>query len=119
MALHNERGKDGESLAGEYLRICGFELKECNWRSGHHEIDIIALKDEMVHFIEVKTRHSLEYGYPEDGVSKKKLRNLTCAAAVYLSRYPEHLKIQFDILSVLRLKDKPVEYLLIEDVYFY
>ena len=37
----------------------------CNWRFKHYEIDIIALKNEIIHFIEVKTRQTTTFGYPE------------------------------------------------------
>jgi putative endonuclease len=117
MALHIERGKDGESMACRYLTRKGYDIKICNWRSGHHEIDIIATKNGFVHFIEVKTRHSLQFGYPEESVNRKKFRNLKNAAACFLAKYPKCLKIQFDILSILRIKGKPDEYFLIEDVY--
>ena len=117
MALHNKKGKDGELLAGEYLEKMGFEVKIRNWRSGHYEIDIIAMREGMLHFIEVKTRHSTTFGYPEEGVTKKKFNNLKNAAASFLSRNGNFLKIRFDILSILRLPGKPVEFFLIEDVY--
>lgn len=117
MALHIERGKEGELLACGYLDKKGYKVEVCNWRSGHYEIDIIATKDGIVHFVEVKTRHSLQFGYPEEAVSKKKFNNLKKAAACFLSRHPNCLKIQFDILSVLRLPGKPIEYLFIGDVY--
>ena len=117
MALHNTRGKDGEMLAAEYLRKRGFDIKLCNWRSGRYEIDIIAMKDRRLHFIEVKTRHTLTYGFPEESVTRQKFNNMKNAAACFLSKFPGFMNIQFDILSVLRLKNKPVEYFLIEDVY--
>lgn len=117
MALHNERGKEGESLACQYLSRKGYEVQICNWKSSYYEIDIIATRDGIVHFVEVKTRHSLSFGYPEESVSKKKFDNLKKAASCFLSKYPNVRKIQFDILSILREKDKPIEYFLIEDVY--
>jgi putative endonuclease len=117
MALHIDRGKEGEMLACAYLTKKEYQVEICNWRSGYYEIDIIATKDGVVHFIEVKTRHSIQFGYPEESISRKKFDNMKKAAACFLSRYPACLKIQFDVLSVLRLKDKPVEYFFIEDFY--
>lgn len=117
MALHNERGKAGENIARAFLEKKGFEVQRCNWRSGQYEIDIIATHEQTVHFIEVKTRHSLDFGYPEEAVTKKKFIHLTRAAAHFLAEYPNVLKIQYDILSILRLPGKATEYFLIEDVY--
>ena len=116
-AKHIERGKDGELLASRYLERLGFRVQLCNWRSGHHEIDIIATKDGIIHFIEVKTRHSVTYGYPEESVSRKKFQCLKNAATAFLSRYNEVKKIQFDILSILILPQTKPEYFLVEDVY--
>jgi len=116
-ALHIERGKDGELLATRYLSQNGFTIELCNWRSGHHEIDIIATKCGIIHFIEVKTRHSITYGYPEESVSRKKFDNLKKAATAFLSGYSDVKRIQFDILSILRLPGKDIEFFLVEDVY--
>jgi putative endonuclease len=50
-------------------------------------------------------------------VGKKKIQNLINAAEEYLYLNPQWKRIQFDILSILILKNEPVEYFLIEDVY--
>lgn len=117
MALHNTRGKEGETMAAGYLGLLDYEVLYCNWRRGHYEVDIIAAKDEVLHFIEVKTRHSLSFGHPEEGVSKKKLGNLKKAAACFVSEQRFNGRIQFDILSITRLKGQPAQWLLMEDVY--
>jgi putative endonuclease len=53
-------GNRGESLAAVYLKKNNFEVLERNYNSAVGEIDIIALKGEQYHFVEVKTRSSLE-----------------------------------------------------------
>jgi putative endonuclease len=115
--LHIKKGIDGEALASTFLRRKEFEILFNNWRSGHHEIDIIAMKDRVVHFIEVKTRHSVKFGYPEQAVSKKKFNNLKAGATAFLAKYPGCKRIQFDVLAILRIKNKPVEFFFMEDVY--
>ncbi|HTF30986.1 MAG TPA: YraN family protein, partial [Flavitalea sp.] len=62
-------GKKGELLAAKYLLDLGFNILHCNWRYRKAEIDIIASKNSILHFIEVKTRTSLAFGYPEESVS--------------------------------------------------
>ena len=119
MAKHIERGKDGEILACDYLKRKDFEIMYCNWRFKHYEIDIIALKNEIIHFIEVKTRQSLTFGYPEESVTPKKFNNLKKGAAAFLSRFCEVKKIQFDVLSILTIPGKETEYFFIEDFYLY
>ncbi len=51
MAIHNKFGADGETLAAEWLTGKGYEILHRNWRHSHYEIDIIALKNKMLHFI--------------------------------------------------------------------
>lgn len=117
MAAHNQTGKYGEQLASKYLEQSGFTLLHQNWRHGHWEVDIIAEKDKVLHFIEVKTRRSKNYGQPEESVGKKKIQNLINASEEYLYLFPQWQRIQFNILSITILKGEPVEYFLIEDVY--
>lgn len=117
MALHIEKGKTGEQMGCSFLEKKEFKILFCNWRSSHWEIDIIAEKDGIIHFIEVKTRHSLKFGYPEEAVTKKKFENLKRAAGAFLNKYSNKARIQFDILSVLCIKGKPMEFFFIEDVY--
>ena len=59
MAEHNDIGKKGEELAAEYLQEKGYCILERNWTNmGRKELDIIATKDDVVAFVEVKTRRS-------------------------------------------------------------
>jgi putative endonuclease len=116
MALHNELGKKGEALAGEYLAGLGFSVLFRNWKHGRYEIDIVAVKDGVLHFIEVKTRQSTRFGLPEESVDRKKLRHLVYAGEAFTRVYPQWKRIQFDILSI-SMTAAGVEYFLIEDVY--
>lgn len=117
MAQHNDTGSRGEMLAVQYLSGAGFRMLHQNWRHAHWEVDIIAEKEGVLHFIEVKTRRTKKYGFPEEAVSHKKMQNLINAAEEYLYQQPQWEKICFDILSITLLKDIPPEYFLIEDVY--
>lgn len=117
MAQHNLTGNQGEALAVTYLLKNGYEILHQNWRYSHWEVDIIAVKDSILHFFEVKTRLTKDFGHPEDAVSNKKIQNLINAAEEYLYQQPQWQRIQFNILSITILKEQPVEYFLIEDVY--
>lgn len=116
MAHHNLTGNLGEQMAEKYLLDKGYEILHRNWRHKNWEMDVIAKKNNKLHFIEVKTRRTTMFGYPEDGVSKKKVRNLMGAAEEYLLLYPGWKLIQFDILSITMEKNKEPEFFLIEDV---
>jgi putative endonuclease len=117
MAQHNHTGLLGERMAKEYLLKKGFLILHENWRHAHWEVDFIAALNNTLHFIEVKTRRTQKFGYPENDVSKKKIENLINASEEYLLLNPSWKLIQFDVLSITILKNKPVEYFFIEDVY--
>ncbi len=116
MAAHNDKGKHGEQLAVEYFSKQGYEILHQNWRYRHWEVDIIASKNNMLHFIEVKCRSSQQYGFPEESVSLKKIKHLIDASAEYLFMHPQWQRIQFDVLSI-SLQGKEAAFFLIEDVY--
>ena len=118
MASHNDTGKKGELLAVEWLIKHGYDVLHVNWRHSHYEIDMVASKESTLHFIEVKTRNSLTFGYPEESVSKKKFGSLKNAAEEYLFQHPQWVRVQYDVLSITKLKGSPVEFFLIEDVYY-
>lgn len=115
MATHNNTGKYGEALARRYFMDNGYEILHINWRHRHWEVDLIISKNNVLHFVEVKTKNSNEFGYPEESVNIKKIKNLLSAAEEYLMIYPQWQRIQFDILSVT-LKPNLTFYF-IEDVY--
>ncbi len=117
MAHHNDTGSRGETMAAMHLASSGFDILHQNWRHSHWEVDMIAAKDGVLHFIEVKTRRTRKFGYPEESVSRQKIRNLINASEEYLYKHPKWKRIQFDILAITILKNRPAEYFLIEDVY--
>ena len=118
MAWHNDIGRKGELLAVAWLKEHEYTVLHVNWRHSHYEIDIVATHNNTLHFIEVKTRNSTTFGFPEESVSKKKFNSLMNAAEEYLFQHPEWKRVQYDILSITNLKDQPVEYFLVEDVHF-
>lgn len=117
MAHHNSTGALGEKMAIAWLVAKGFEILHQNWRHSHWEVDIIASLNNVLHFIEIKTRRTATFGYPEEDVTKKKLINLINASEEFLFQYPMWKNIQFDILSITLSKNRPVEYFFIEDVH--
>lgn len=117
MAHHHKTGKIGEKLALEYLSKNGYSILHINWRHIHWEVDIIGSRGNILHFVEVKTRRSLKFGNPEEGVSRKKLKNLIDAGEEFMHQNPLWKQICFNILSINLCKGKPPQYFLIEDVY--
>jgi len=116
MAKHNDLGKEGEELAVKWFADRGYGILHTNWRHSHYEVDIIASKKNILHFIEVKARSNNAFGYPEESVDKKKIENLMKAAEEFLIQFPEWKRIQFNIFSILVKREGAHEYFLIEDV---
>ncbi len=116
MAYHNLTGSLGEEMAVKYFVGKGYNILHRNWRYSHWEIDIIAFKENKIHFIEVKTRRTNTYGFPEDDVSKKKMKFLMSSAEEFLYQNKGWKFVQFDILSITLSKDETPEFFLIEDV---
>lgn len=101
MAVHNQTGKKGEQLATEFLLQKGYEILDTNWTSEKAEIDIIAYINRTIVFIEVKTRTNLDFGLPEDFVTKTKEKLLENAARAYVEIMEHNGEIRFDIISVV------------------
>lgn len=116
MASHLETGKEGEKLAEVYLAQHGFSVVHRNWRYGRYEIDLIATKHNMLHFVEVKFRSGSRFGPPEEAVTPKKIRDLLKAVDQYLILHPQHKDFRLDVLSLTQHSPNSVEYFLIEDV---
>ena len=117
MAEHNDAGKEGERLAEAYLLTKGFTILYRNWRYSHYEIDIVALKNKVPHFIEVKLRKSKTFGWPEQNVTKKKINCLLQAANQFMFRHAQYNDFRIDILSIIQPSNAEAEYYFIEDIY--
>lgn len=100
MARHNEIGKWGEQIAYEFLVKQGYAICERNWRLGHLEVDIIAMKGDRIVFVEVKTRANDEID-PLLAVNKKKRTNLFQAAKTYIESHQIIHDYQFDVIVVI------------------
>lgn len=118
MAYHNELGKLGEDLAVELLLRKGYEILERNFTFGKAEIDIIALSDDTLVIVEVKTRNSSVFGDPQSFVSKKKIGLLVQAANEYIIQNNLNLEVRFDIIAVLKNnKEQHLDHL--EDAFYH
>ena len=100
MARHNEIGAWGEEMARDYLRRNGYTVFDSNTRVGHKEIDIIATKDNIIAFIEVKTR-STAFKDPADAVDAKKIRRIAKAADSFMQTFDIKHEPQFDIITII------------------
>ena len=93
-------GDWGEALAAEYLEARGCRIVEKEWRCRFGEIDLIAEKDGMLLFVEVKLRTNLRYGMPREYITAKKQEKLRAAALLYLSMHGLDVPTRFDVAEV-------------------
>lgn len=113
-----EKGLFGENAAIRFLLQKDYKILEKNWRYKHWEIDIIALYNNVLHFVEVKTRTNTQFGNPEDSISQKKMNALKKGIEEYLLQHPQYSTIQIDVISVSLKNNNVEEIFLIEDVFF-
>lgn len=97
----HKKGKEGEEAAVQFLKNLGYTILEINWRFKKYEIDIIATKNNIIVFIEVKARSSNAFGEPEWFVNKTKQKFLITAANQYIHQKEIEKESRFDIISVL------------------
>lgn len=93
-------GKLGEKIAKNYLKKKGYKILEQNYHTRYGEIDLVILKEEKIIFVEVKTRTSKEFGWPEESISRKKLTHLILAAQIFLQKNKLTKPWQIDCLSL-------------------
>src|SRR4051812_13035009 len=105
MAKHKETGIKGELIAENFLLNKGYIILEKNWRFGKKEIDLVAEKDKMLVFVEVKTRGYTSFGFPEDAVSAKKQDFMKLSAEAYVTMDTRFTEVRFDIVSIVLYND--------------
>ncbi|MEW6623263.1 MAG: YraN family protein [Bacillota bacterium] len=97
-----ELGKKGEDLAACYLQERGCRLLCKNYRCPLGEIDLVMTKDNIIIFVEVKTRTNYNYGMPYESVSYHKIKKLRQVANYFLKENCMTGKnCRFDVVSVL------------------
>ena len=102
---HNQTiGKWGEKVAEEYLRGKGFIILENNVRTPYGEIDIIASIEDVIIFVEVKTRTSRSFGLPEEALTYRKLDHMRASAEYYAASHAIGTW-QCDAIAVERTRD--------------
>ena len=96
-------GDRGEDLAARHLEAAGWRILSRNFRLGRKEIDLVATRDGVVAFVEVKTRSGLGYGHPLEAITAAKRREIQRVAAAWIERHgaPQHTVYRFDAVAVL------------------
>jgi putative endonuclease len=109
-------GRWGESLADDYLRERGYVIVARNFRTPYGEIDLVACQEVydpgadsgssmVMVFVEVKTRASGTFGYPEESITARKREHLLASAQAYIQQHPDAPgDWRIDVIAIRRYK---------------
>lgn len=100
----HELGKRGEEAAACFLERREYEILDRNWKCIAGEADIVALQDDTLCFIEVKTRKDAQKGFPSEAVDMRKRSRYERIAACYLKDHDyADVRVRFDVIAILVL----------------
>jgi len=95
-----------EDAAADFLRRQGYQIAQRNFATRYGEIDIVAVDDGMVVFVEVKSRASDAFGPPEVAVDRRKRDKLRRMAQIFLERHRlTDSPCRFDVVALTRAAD--------------
>ena len=98
-------GRWGEALTAEYLRRAGYKILTTGYRCQMGEIDLIVQRDEVIAFVEVKTRRNASFGLGREAVDRRKQAHLYAAACHYMMEHPaEGMNLRFDVAEIVALQ---------------
>lgn len=95
-----EVGRAAEQKAADYLAAAGFTLLDRNWRNRWCELDIVARKGGVVHFVEVKYRSNVRYGFAAEYITYDKSARLIRAALAWNQAHRYSGPYQIDVITV-------------------
>jgi putative endonuclease len=94
-------GNIGEIKTCEYLESAGYLIIEKNFRRAFGEIDIIARREDVICFVEVKTRAGSSYGEPLEALNPFKTGRIRNTASYYLGlKHLNSFEVSFDVVSI-------------------
>ena len=94
-------GRQGEAEAAKYLRGIGYRIIATRERVLRGDIDIVALDDRTVVFVEVRSRSDTAHGHPAETVGFHKQRRIAQLATAYIRRHRlEDCSVRIDVVTV-------------------
>jgi len=111
-----ERGDWGEGQAALYLQERGYAILAQNVRSRFGEVDIIASKDDIAVFVEVKLRGSRTIAEAREFVDARKQRKIRNMASMWLVKQKREWLIRFDVIEIHAIGGDPPELIRIEHI---
>lgn len=90
-------GSAYEDAAISYLQKKGYAILDRNYKNKFGEIDIIAKKNQLISFVEVKYRQDEKFGNAAEAVNVRKLQKIYRVSQIYLLEHKEYYNFQFEI----------------------
>lgn len=118
MTDRKQTGERGETLAVAHLIEAGYRIETTNYRYRRAEIDIVARLEDLLVFVEVKTRSSLAYGHPSRFLKPAQQRRISNAASAYTEETGHEWAIRFDCISIFLHPNGHYRLEHIEDAFF-
>ncbi len=97
-----QKGIDAESIARDYLTTHGYEILKMRYKTKYGEIDIVACLNNMIAFIEVKARGSVEDALYS--ITPRMQARIQNAALMFISEHPQYqdYDMRFDVMAIAR-----------------
>ncbi|MCP9236739.1 YraN family protein [Lewinella sp. JB7] len=111
-------GRRGETLAHAYLLEKGYRIEATNYRYRRTEIDIVARHQDILVFVEVKTRSSLAFGHPSIFFGKQQQGRISRAASKYMEETGYDWEVRFDLIAIYLPSSQDYRLDHYEDVFF-
>jgi len=113
-------GRNGEELAALYLSRNGYAILDHNWNLHRGcELDLVARKDGILHFIEVKTRSNGMRGNPKEAIDRKKMDNIFKALRAYISRNMlQDMPFQVDSIAIIYKDEDNYDLEMTENIFY-
>ncbi|MFO3716476.1 YraN family protein [Anaerococcus cruorum] len=111
MSEKRKIGDLGEEIVANFLIANGYEILGRNYLKPYGEVDIIALKNNIVCFVEVKARKNIKYGYPREAVNYHKQQRIAKASQTYLieNNLTDYI-MRFDVAEVF-IESRKINYI--------
>lgn len=118
MSDKQDKGRWGEELAAAFLLERGYEILARNWRYSRAEVDIIAARNGVLIFVEVKVRKNADFGTPASFVGAKKQLLLADAASAFCEENDHDGEIRFDVIGITGEPGRGYDLEHLEDAFF-
>ena len=102
-------GKLGENIAQEYLKKKGCDIISRNYRTKYGEIDLIVRKNNILIFVEVRSKTGEQFGTPEDTINKIKMSKIKRNAMAYISRKKWQDQYRIDAICIILNQDSSIK----------